>query len=173
MRIIATGLTFPPEFKTIAETSCSLKQVRYAVGSHLYSPGAFNLPSGVAVGSIEGNQFKLHFRKPGRNLWRPEFKGSFSATNDHVTIVVRCGLSTEASFFTYLYLLMLVCLFVFVLKKSLATHVNLSDFYVLCSAALFGLGLPSLMFWNEFRYDKDKMTAILSSAERAEPGENE
>ncbi len=167
------GLTFLPDYKMIIETSCSLEQVRYAVDRSLYSPGAANLPYGVALGSVEGNRFRLHFRKRGRNFWRPEFKGSFSATNNHVTIVVRCGVSPEASVFTNLYLSVLVVLFVSVLGRFITAQVNLHDFSGLCSTVLFGFALPWFAFWNEFRYDRVKMRSILSSAERAEPKGNE
>ena len=166
-------LTLSPSYKITIKSPGSLNQVRHAVDRSLSSPGATNLFSGAAVGSIKGNGFRLHFYKRGRNFWRPEFKGNFVVMDNHVMIVVRCGVSTEARVFTDLYLGVLSFVFVSVLSKFVTTRVNLNDFFSLCITVLLGFALPWLMFWNEFRYDRVKMRSILSSAGRAEPGENE
>lgn len=148
------------------ETSRSLEQVRYAIGRCLRSPGAIRfLPNGAAIGSIEEDQFKLYFWKPSRNFWRPEFKGSFSATNDHVTIHVRCGFSEGAGMATFL--LWIVFVFVFIVGSGniLTGRASLNNYFSLCMTVFFGFVLPCSMFWNEFRYDKIEMRSILNSIE--------
>ena len=171
--LVIMEITFLPNYKIIKEASCSLEQVKYAISTRLSSPGATNLTTGVALGSIDGNQFRLQFKKSGRNFWRPEFKGSFSRTNNHVAIVVRCGVTAEARVFTDLYLSILVVLFLYALNRLVTGHVKLNAFSGLCSTLLVGFGAPWVAFWSEFRYDRVSMESILDSIARGRSGENE
>lgn len=160
------GLTFVSSYEIIMEISCSLEQVRHAIASNLRSPGVANLPYGAAVGLIEKNQFSLHFQKPGRNFWRPEFKGSFSATNNHVRIFVWCGLSKEAEAATALLWSLMGLGFIFGLGKLITARTNLYDFFGVCVTVVGSFALPWSAFWNEFQYDRIKMKSILDGIER-------
>ena len=154
-------LKFLPNLEMRMKTSGSLEQVRYAIGRCLRSPGAIHLlPNGSAVGSIEENHFKLHFKKLGRNFWRPEFKGSLSTTDDHVTIHVRCGFSNEASILTFLLWTASVLIFIIGSRNFVAGHVSLHNLLSLCTIVFFVFALPCVMFWNEFRDDRIEMRSI-------------
>jgi hypothetical protein len=159
------GLTFASSYEVMMEIPCSLEQVRRAIAINLRSLGATNLPYGAAVGVIEKNHFSLHFNKPGRNFWRPEFKGDFSATGDHVKIFVWCGLSKQAEAATVFFWLLMAFALVSFLGRVIAGHINLVDCFGSCVTFFGGFGLPVVAFWKEFRGDRIKMGAILDGIE--------
>jgi hypothetical protein len=161
-------LVFASGYEISMEACCSLEQAQRAIARDLRSPAAPGLSSGTAVGLIERNQFWLHFRKPGRNFWRPEFKGSFSTTDNHVKIVVSCGLSKEAEIATSLYWILLVFVSICLLGKLIAGPVNRHDFLLSCSVVAFSFVLPCVSFWKEFRYDKIRMKSILDDIDRGD-----
>ena len=162
--IMLMGLRFLPDLEINMETSRSLEQVRYAIGKCI-RPAATNLPSETAVGSIKGNQFRLHFKKPGRNSWGAEFNGSFASTNNHVKIVVRCGFSDGIEAFTVLYWILIVLGFVSALGKFSTGNMDLNSFFLVCLIVVTSFAVPCIMFWSEFRYDRIKMRSILDGIE--------
>ena len=159
--ITIMGLNFLPDLELRMETSCSLKEARYAIGKCLRHPGATCLPSGTTVGSIKGNEFSLHFKKPNRNFWRPEFGGRFSVVNNRVRIVVSCGFSNEARAGTAL--LWTACGLGLVLALDKFTHggMNIPDFIGACIGLASVFAGPCLALWSEFRDDRIQMKTIL------------
>ena len=164
--ITLVGSKFLPDLGIIMEFSCSLEQVRYGIGKCLRHPGAGNLPSGTPVGSVKGNEFTLHFKKPSRNFWRPEFKGGISATDNHVKVVVWCGFSGEAGAATALLWTLFAAAFTISLGKFISGDMNVYDFIKVCSVVFCGFAFPCIAFWKEFRDDKIQMQSILDGVEK-------
>ena len=157
-----------PHYEIIRETDCSLEQVRDAIGKNLYNPGVFIAHNGAAVGVIEGNEFRLQFKKSTKNGLRPEFKGSFFEANHHVTISIRCGLTAGMEVIANLYLGVIVLIFASTLIGLIAGHGHVDRFFFICIYALFNFVFVWRTFLNEYQSDKIRMMAILDSIGREE-----
>jgi hypothetical protein len=163
---MAIGLTLAPNYEITMELPCSLERARSAFAINLRSPAFVNLPEGTPVGSVQKNEFSFHFRKPGRNFWRPEFRGRFSATNGHARIFVWCGLSDRAEVFTLFYWGLVVLASFGLLGKFTAGDQSLHDFCLGSLTVVFSFVVPVGAFWKEFRDDRIQMKAILDSLKR-------
>jgi len=121
---------------------------------------------GQPIGVVKDDQFSFHFLKRGRNMWRPEFRGSLSAEADHVIVTIVCGLSNTARFVTTMYLSVMAVAFVTALWLFTNGQTRGGNVVIAAMMLVFSIAVPWRAFAREYSQDLAQLKSLFDGLER-------